>query len=114
MNYNGLIIGFATFLVIGLFHPIVVKGEYYFSKAIWPIFLFIGGFFLILSLFIKDLIISPIFGVIGFSSLWSIQEIIEQEERINKGWFPDNPKKYIMKRKKKLEEKEYNKASANK
>ena len=32
MNYSGFIIGAATFLLIGLFHVVVVKGEYYFSK----------------------------------------------------------------------------------
>ena len=29
MNYNGLLVGLATFLVIGMFHPIVIKAEYY-------------------------------------------------------------------------------------
>lgn len=28
MNYNGLLTGFATFLIIGFFHPIVIKAEY--------------------------------------------------------------------------------------
>ena len=28
-NLTGLVIGIATFLIIGLFHPLVVKGEYY-------------------------------------------------------------------------------------
>ena len=30
-NLTGLLIGGATFLIIGLFHPIVIKGEYYFG-----------------------------------------------------------------------------------
>ena len=42
MNYSGLILGVATFLLIGVFHVIVVKGEYYFSKKIWPLFLATG------------------------------------------------------------------------
>ncbi|MBQ9963354.1 MAG: DUF4491 family protein, partial [Alistipes sp.] len=29
MNFTGIIIGVATFLIIGLFHPIVIKAEYY-------------------------------------------------------------------------------------
>ena len=29
INFNGLLIGIATFLIIGLFHPVVVKAEYY-------------------------------------------------------------------------------------
>ncbi|MDR2683795.1 MAG: DUF4491 family protein, partial [Prevotellaceae bacterium] len=44
MNYNlsGLIIGICTFLIIGIFHPIVIKGEYHFSTKIWWIFLLAG------------------------------------------------------------------------
>jgi len=29
LNYIGLIIGVATFIIIGIFHPIVIKTEYY-------------------------------------------------------------------------------------
>ena len=29
MNFTGLIIGLSTFLCIGVFHPIVIKAEYY-------------------------------------------------------------------------------------
>lgn len=29
INFDGLLIGIATFLIIGLFHPVVVKAEYY-------------------------------------------------------------------------------------
>lgn len=36
----GLIIGAATFLIIGLFHPLVIKGEYYFGVKIWWMFVF--------------------------------------------------------------------------
>ena len=37
MNYTGIIIGFITFIVIGLFHPLVIKGEYYHpaTNALW-------------------------------------------------------------------------------
>ena len=31
MNFMGLIISVAVFLLIGVFHPIVIKCEYYFS-----------------------------------------------------------------------------------
>ena len=35
MNFTGLLVGLATFLIIGLFHPLVIKAEYYIgvSKA---------------------------------------------------------------------------------
>ena len=31
LNGSGILIGLASFLLIGLFHPIVIKCEYYFS-----------------------------------------------------------------------------------
>ena len=32
MYFQGLVIAIATFLTIGLFHPIVIKAEYYWGK----------------------------------------------------------------------------------
>ncbi|WMJ86630.1 DUF4491 family protein [Anaerocolumna sp. MB42-C2] len=93
MNLQGIIIGIVTFLIIGIFHPIVIKFEYYFGKKVWPIFLIVGIIGVFLSLFINSVMLSSIAGVFGFSSLWAIHEIIEQEERVKKGWFPRNPKK---------------------
>lgn len=93
MNYTGIIIGITTFLIIGLFHPIVIWAEYYFSKKVWPLFM-IGGFiFLILSLISDSYIISSIFAVIAASFLWSINELFQQEVRVKKGWFPKREKK---------------------
>ena len=34
-NLSGVVIGALTFLVIGLFHPLVIKGEYYFGVGCW-------------------------------------------------------------------------------
>ena len=34
----GLFIGICTFLIIGLFHPVVVKAEYYWGTKCWWIF----------------------------------------------------------------------------
>ncbi len=93
MNYEGIIIGISSFLIIGIFHPIVIKSEYYIGKKVWPFFLLTGIALIALSLFIDDSTISAIVGVTGFSSLWTIHEVFEQEERVNKGWFPSNPKK---------------------
>ena len=50
MNFDGIIIGVATFLIIGVCHPLVIKAEYYFGvKSAWA-FLAIGILFLALSL----------------------------------------------------------------
>ncbi|MBQ6810266.1 MAG: DUF4491 family protein, partial [Firmicutes bacterium] len=43
MNFTGILIGVVTFLLIGLFHPIVIKAEYYFSKSIWSLFAVVGS-----------------------------------------------------------------------
>lgn len=91
MAWSGLIIGLISFGVIGLFHPIVIKCEYYFSAKVWPIFLIGGLIFCILSLFSHHLILSAGFAVTGFAMFWSIGELKEQEERVARGWFPENP-----------------------
>ena len=93
MNYMSIIIGLSSFLIIGIFHPIVIKGEYYFSKKIWPIFLVLGIVFLVVALFITNIVIACIFSIVGFTCLWSIHELFEQEKRVEKGWFPKNPKR---------------------
>ena len=93
MNYSGLIIAVITFLVIGVFHPIVIKGEYYFGTRCWWVFLLAGIAFIVASLLVSDDMLSPILGVVGCSCLWSILEIFEQKERVKKGWFPMNPKR---------------------
>ena len=42
MNFSGLLVGLATFLIIGLFHPIVIKSEYHFGVRCWWVFLLVG------------------------------------------------------------------------
>ncbi len=93
MNFQGLIIGIFAFAIIGLFHPIVIKSEYYIGKKVWPVFLIAGIILIGLSIFVNNVTISSIAGITGFTSLWSIHELFEQEERVNKGWFPNNPNK---------------------
>ncbi|MCQ2234158.1 MAG: DUF4491 family protein [Paludibacteraceae bacterium] len=91
MNILGIVIAVITFLVIGLFHPIVIKAEYYFGVKCWWVFALAGALFLTLSVFVEDIIVSSALGVIGCSSFWSILEIFEQRKRVEKGWFPKNP-----------------------
>ena len=66
-NLTGIVIGIATFLIIGIFHPMVTKGEYYFGVKIWWLFLVMG--------------------------IAAVGELFEQRERVAKGWFPKNPKR---------------------
>lgn len=90
----GLFIGLATFLVIGIFHPIVIKAEYYLGKRCWWIFLIAGIATLAASALVNSLPVSIILGVVGFSCFWSILELFQQEKRVRKGWFPRNPKRH--------------------
>ena len=89
----GIALGLAVFIVIGLFHPIVIKAEYYWGRKSWWVFLLAGIVCLILTRFTDSKFLSAIIGVIAFSSFWSILELFEQEKRVAKGWFPANPKK---------------------
>ncbi|MBQ2007004.1 MAG: DUF4491 family protein [Bacteroidales bacterium] len=93
MNFTGILVGLVTFLTIGVFHPIVIKAEYYWGKRCWWVFLVVGLITLGLSLLIDNVVLSTIVGVFSFSCFWSIHEIIEQEKRVERGWFPKNPKK---------------------
>lgn len=93
MNFEGIAVGLATFLIIGIFHPIVIKAEYHFGKRCWWFFLLAGVAFTCLSMFINSLVWSTIVGVTAFSCFWSIHELIEQDKRVKRGWFPANPKR---------------------
>lgn len=92
-NLTGVAIGLLSFLIIGIFHPIVVKGEYYFgAKCRWW-FIVAGLIGVAASVLISSFFWSTLLAVLAFSSLWSAKEIKEQEERVHKGWFPRNPKR---------------------
>jgi hypothetical protein len=91
MNYTGLLVGLSTFLIIGLFHPLVIKAEYYLGVKSWWIFALSGIIFSVLSILAGDMIWSTILGVTAFSSFWSILEVFEQKKRVQKGWFPKGP-----------------------
>ena len=80
-------------ILTGLFHPIVIKCEYYFSAKIWPVFLVLGMISCVLSLCLENPAASSIFGILGAILLWCIRELQEQEKRVSKGWFPKNPKR---------------------
>lgn len=93
LNYTGLIIGVCTFLVIGVFHPIVIKAEYYCGTRCWWAFLLAGLVMVGAALVVNDVLWSSLLSVTAFSCFWSILEIFEQQERVRKGWFPRNPQR---------------------
>lgn len=91
LYFTGLIIGIATFLIIGIFHPIVIKGEYYFGTGIWWLFLLSGIVTGICSVLVEDVMWSTFLAVWAASSLWGIGELFEQKKRVERGWFPERP-----------------------
>lgn len=91
MYFQGIIIAVSTFLIIGLFHPIVIKTEYHFGTKPWWLFLVFGIGCLVGALFVANVVLSSILGVFGASSLWSIGELFEQKKRVARGWFPKKP-----------------------
>jgi len=94
MNFNGIIVGTAVFLIIGICHPIVIKMEYYWTKKSWWVLLLAGIAFAVISLFPSNLTVSTILGAAAFSCFWGIHEILSQEMRVLRGWFPENPKRH--------------------
>ena len=91
MNFTGIIIGGSVFLMVGIFHPIVIKAEYYYGTKCWPIFALVGLLTLIGSILISSTVWSVLLGSFAFSCFWSILELFEQKKRVEKGWFPKNP-----------------------
>ena len=93
LHVGGIAIGICTFLIIGMFHPVVIKAEYYWGTRCWWVFLLLGLAGITGSLFVDNLFLSSLLGVFSFSSFWTIKEIFDQRKRVLKGWFPMNPKR---------------------
>lgn len=89
----GAAIGIFTFLIIGLFHPLVIKGEYYFGLKCRSWFAIGGIITLVACIMVNDIFWSSLLGVTSFSCFWSIKEVNEQVVRVKKGWFPKNLKR---------------------
>lgn len=92
-HLQGLVLGLCSFLIIGVFHPIVIKGEYHYGQKFKWVFLVAGVFLCACSLLVSNLLLSALTGVSAFSCFWGIKEMGEQQERVRKGWFPRNPKR---------------------
>ncbi len=55
MNYLGVLHGFIAFLLIGLFHPIVIKAEYYYGRSSIAAFVVVGILSFTASLMIENI-----------------------------------------------------------
>ena len=87
MFFTGIIIAVMALAIIGVFHPIVIKTEYYTGVRYWWVFMLLGLLCLAAALFVEDIIGSAALGLAGASFLWSILELFEQRERVS-----DEPK----------------------
>lgn len=90
-HFDGLIIAVVTFMIIGIFHPIVIHAEYRWGTKCWPVFAVSGLILLILSLFIEKTVVSALLAVLSCTLFWSVKELYDQKKRVLKGWFPMNP-----------------------
>ncbi|MCR4746568.1 MAG: DUF4491 family protein [Lachnospiraceae bacterium] len=95
MNFHidGLIIGVFMLLCTGIFHPIVIKTEYYYTKNVWPVFLIAGLAAIGVSLFIENFVLRGCIAILGITCIWCIVELFEQEKRVERGWFPNGRKR---------------------
>ena len=92
MNFESVIVGITSLVIIGIFHPIVIKAEYYFSARGWWLFAVAGFGFIFAALFTQG-ILSYILAILGTTCFWCIVELFHQKRRVEKGWFPKNPKR---------------------
>ena len=94
MNFNGILIGAAVFLCIGICHPITIKLEYHWGRKGWWAFFIAGLICAACSLFVQDYVFSTILGAFAFSCFWGIHEVLAKEMRVLRGWFPENPARH--------------------
>jgi hypothetical protein len=95
INFDGILLGAGALIIIGILHPVVIKAEFHIGAKAWPLFLLAGLICVGFSLFCDAYLLRALLAVLGFSFLWGIREILEQEKRVQKGWFPANPKKAL-------------------
>ena len=85
LYYTGVIIAVSTLLIIGLFHPIVIKVEYYTGTRYWWVFLVSGIISVGAAFLVANVLFSALLGVLGASCLWSI---LRTERTLREGMVP--------------------------
>lgn len=88
MNLFGILIGLATFFIIGFGFVWVIRGERYFGLYWWPYVLSFGILVVLASLFVRPDWGSALVGGFGASIVWGATELKEQAIRAELGWFP--------------------------
>jgi hypothetical protein len=95
MNFYGLVMGSVMILAVGLGHMLVIKWEYYWGSRSWPGLLALGLLVVISSTLVDNVLLSGCFGILGATLLWGVHELFRQKKRVEKGWFPRNPKRQV-------------------
>ena len=93
MNFYGLAMASTMILATGLGHILIIKGEYYWGVKWWPGLVVLGLLVLIISVLVDNVLLSGCFGILAAVLLWSVYELFLQRKRVERGWFPRNPKR---------------------
>ena len=93
MQFTGVLLGIFTLLSIGLGHVWVIKVEYHIGAHVWSVPATIGAALVLASLWVDHVLLSAMLGIFGVTLTWGARELVKQEERVERGWFPRNPRK---------------------
>ncbi len=92
LNFEGVVVGVMSLVIIGAFHPLVIWFEYHHEEYLAGYFLIAGLLCLIAALFIQGLF-SVLLGATGRCLyMGASRELKEQARRVS-GLFPKNPKR---------------------
>ena len=84
LNYEGVVLAAASLLIIAVYHPLVIKAEYWFGTRVWPLFAAAALICLSASACLRG-VVSPILAFLGATNLWSVVELKAQAKRVKKG-----------------------------
>ena len=93
MNPTGFYLGLFMLFSIGFGFLWVIKLEYYLGARVWKAVLGVGVLICLASLFTPSFALSAILGILGGSVVWGATELTAQEERVQRGLFPANPRR---------------------
>ena len=93
MVWDGLLLGFFSFVSIGFGFFWVIRMEYHLGFLWWPYPMLLGVLCVVGSLFVRDARLSAMLGIAGASLVWGATELKEQAVRAELGWFKFNPQR---------------------
>jgi hypothetical protein len=94
MNTTGIVFAIFTVLAIGIGFVWVVRLEYHVGAHVAKIVALVGIVTILISLFLPAFWASAIVCVLGGTIVWGATELPDQEERVEKGIFPANPRRH--------------------